>query len=191
VPRHYVAPRTSSGKFGFGPVFRAHLSIHRLHSLGSSLPRPAWGYFHKTVRHRQANSSVSIAEGLGKSTLAYCENHCVSSDICDTQPACLFALLSPGFSQIRSGSLCSEVLDLSACLLHRAEPRANATGYRFARPGLAVKAEVESAPGSGAKSRSGRGPVHSHPTQECVPIRDGSRSKLSRQRTPQSPERLS
>jgi hypothetical protein len=32
---NYVASRTISGKFGFDPVFRTNLSIHRLHSLDS------------------------------------------------------------------------------------------------------------------------------------------------------------
>ena len=94
--RHYVASRTISGKFGFGPFF-GHISRFTGYIVLTASTTPAWGHEPSTVCRRQANSSATIAEGLVASAhRLIARNHCVSSGIPSPQPAHPFALLSPG-----------------------------------------------------------------------------------------------
>ena len=94
--RHYVASRTISGKFGFGPFF-GHISRFTGYIVLTASTTPAWGHEPSTVCRRQANSSATIAEGLVASAhWPIARNHCVSSGISSPQPAHPFALLSPG-----------------------------------------------------------------------------------------------
>jgi len=94
--RHYVASRTISGKFGFGPFF-GHISRFTGYIVLTASTTPAWGHEPSTVCRRQANSSATIAEGLVASAhWPIARNHCVSSGIPSPQPAHPFALLSPG-----------------------------------------------------------------------------------------------
>ena len=94
--RHYVASRTISGKFGFGPFF-GHISRFTGYIVLTASTTPAWGHEPSTVCRRQANSSTTIAEGLVASAhWPIARNHCVSSGIPSPQPAHPFALLSPG-----------------------------------------------------------------------------------------------
>src|SRR5215469_10694676 len=60
--RHYVASRTISGKFGFGPFF-GHISRFTGYIVLTPSTTLAWGHEPSTVCRRQANSSATIAEG--------------------------------------------------------------------------------------------------------------------------------
>jgi len=100
--RHYVASRTISGKFGFGPFF-GHISRFTGYIVLTASTTPAWGHEPSTVCRRQANSSATIAEGLVASAhWPIARNHCVSSGISSPQPAHPFALLSPGKTMLGS-----------------------------------------------------------------------------------------
>ena len=79
--RHYVASRTISGKFGFGPFF-GHISRFTGYIVLTASTTPAWGHEPSTVCRRQANSSATISEGLVASAhWPIARNHCVSSGI--------------------------------------------------------------------------------------------------------------
>ena len=79
--RHYVASRTILGKFGFGPFFRAHLSIHRLHSFDSFYPACMGPRAMNGTPSTSKLLHLDCRKALWQAHIGCCENHCVSSDI--------------------------------------------------------------------------------------------------------------